>query len=161
MKKYFLVSLVLIISLFNQGSVLASGFNMKSIGGVDTSGRQISHWWYSGTVVTFSGEAGPETSVTVKINGNTSNVNADTSGEWSYSTTLEEGDHEVSFSNNGSEIKFTLTTGKENVDWEAVNSDEGTEKLPSAGVIWPGVLILLGGTGAILGSGKMIRASKK
>jgi len=70
-------------------------------------------------------------------------------------------DHQVVLTSNGSNITFTLTTGVDNVNWDAVNSDSGSEALPAAGVIWPGLIVLLTGAGGIVGGGKMIRASKK
>ncbi len=142
--------------------VLAGGFNLKSIGGVDTSGRQLSQWWYTGSSPVFIGEAGAGASVEIDIDGEKGTVMADESGNWSYSSpALTDGDHQVVLTSSESNIAFTLTTGVDNVNWEAVNSDSDTESLPAAGVIWPGLIVLLTGAGGIVGGGKMIRASKK
>jgi len=57
-------------------------------------------------------------------------------------------------------ISFTLTTGVNNVNWDAVSSDSGTKVLPTAGVTWPGILLLVTGMSALLTGGKMIRVEK-
>jgi len=142
-------------------AALAGTFNLKSIGSVDTSGRQISQWWYSGSQPVFIGEASPGASISISIDGSENTTTADSSGDWSYTAAaLEDGDHQVKLSSSGSNINFTLSTGVNNVNWEAVNSDSGTETLPAAGIIWPGMLALVAGLGAIVKGGKMIRVKK-
>jgi len=157
-KFILMVELLMICFLFS-GEVLAGGFNLKSIGQVDTSGRQLSQWWFSGSQAVFVGEASPGASVTVSIDGSESTATANESGEWSYSApALSDGDHQVVLSSSGSNISFTLTTGVDNVNWDAVNSDAGTTTLPTAGIIWPGLLLLMTGLGSVTVGGKMIRA---
>jgi len=161
-KRIFFVFLIGTLLLFTDNKVLAGGFNLTSIGGVDTSGRQLSQWWYSGSSPVFIGEAGAGASVEIDIDGEKGTAVADESGSWSYSSSaLADGDHQVVLTSSESNITFTLTTGVDNVNWDAVNSDSGTEALPAAGVIWPGLIVLLTGAGGIVGGGKMIRASKK
>jgi len=159
--KILLFLVVGILFLLPGQRTLASGFNLKSIGEVDTSGKQISQWWYSGSNPIFRGEASPGAVVEIDIDGEKNSVTADESGSWSYNApTLADGDHSVLLSSNESSISFTLTIGVENVNWEAVGSDSG-EALPTAGIIWPGLVALLTGIGGMVGGGKMIRASKK
>jgi len=161
-KRIFFVFLIGTLLLFTDNKVLAGGFNLTSIGGVDTSGRQLSQWWYSGSSPVFIGEAGAGASVEIDIDGEKGTAVADESGSWSYSSSaLADGDHQVVLTSSESNITFTLTTGVDNVNWDAVNSDSGTEALPAAGVIWPGLIVLLTGAGGIVGGGKMIRVSKK
>ena len=161
-KRIFFVFLIGTLLLFTDNKVLAGGFNLTSIGGVDTSGRQLSQWWYSGSSPVFIGEAGAGASVEIDIDGEKGTAVADESGSWSYSSSaLADGDHQVVLTSSESNITFTLTTGVDNVNWDAVNSDSGTEALPAAGVIWPGLIVLLTGAGGIVGGGKMIRATKK
>ena len=161
-KRIFFVFLIGTLFLFSGNKVLAGGFNLQSIGGVDTSGRQLSQWWYSGSSPVFIGEAGAGASVEIDIDGEKGTAVADESGYWSYgSPNLSDGDHQVLLTSSESTISFTLTTGVENVNWDAVNSDSGTEALPAAGIIWPSLIVLLTGAGGIVGGGKMIRASKK
>ena len=138
--------LMLILFLFSGNDVLAGGFNLKSIGSVDTSGRQISHWWYTGSVATMNGEAAAGETVTVSINGTEATTTADSEGNWTYVLeALTDGDHEIKLTSGGSTISFTLTMGTENVDWDAVNSGGG-ETLPAAGVLFPTLgLSMIGG----------------
>jgi len=129
--------LIVFIFLYSGKSVLAGGFNLKSIGSVDTSGRQISHWWYTGAVATMKGEAAAGETVTISIDGTESTATADGEGNWTYvPTALDGGDHEVILTSSGSTISFTLTMGADKVDWDAVNSGGG-EALPAAGVWFP------------------------
>jgi len=155
----FLISTLIMICFLFSSEVRAGSFNLKSIGQVDTSGRQLSQWWYSGSQPSFVGEASPGASVSVSIDGVEASVVTDESGNWSYgASTLTDGDHEVVLTSNGSNISFTLTTGVNNVNWDAVNSDAGTSTLPAAGVFWPSLLLLMTGLGSVAVGGKMIRA---
>lgn len=158
MNKVFWVLVWVVLSVFLTGKeVLASGFNLQSISSVNTSGRQISHWWYTGTNPTFSGEAPAGTEVAILVDGSESRVTADGSSNWNYSAgSLASGDHSVSISNNGSTISFTLTIGTENVDWEAVN--QGTsETLPTVGIVMPTILLSSTGLGLVLGAKRLAK----
>ena len=129
--------LLVFLSLFTGSSVLAGGFNLQSIGSVDTSGRQISHWWYTGSVATMKGEAAAGETINISIDGTEETTTADGDGNWTYiPAVLEDGDHEVTLTSGGSTISFTLTMGTANVDWDAVNSGD-SEALPAAGVLFP------------------------
>ena len=138
--------LIIFLSFFSSKSVLAGGFNLKSIGSVDTSGQQISHWWYTGSVATMKGEAVAGDTVIISIDGKETTVTADSEGNWTYTPeTLSNGDHKVILTSSGSTINFTLSMGTENVDWDAVNSGGG-KTLPAAGVLFPTLgLTTLGG----------------
>ncbi len=145
-KKVKFFGFMLILFLFTGKDVLAGGFNLKSIGSVDTSGRQISHWWYTGSVATFNGEAAAGETVTVSIDGTEGTATADGEGNWTYTPeSLDDGDHQVTLTSGGSTISFTLTMGADNVDWDAVNSGD-SEALPAAGVLFPTIgLTTIGG----------------
>ncbi len=65
----------------------------------------------------------------------------------------------MKLSSGGSTINFTLTTGTNNVDWEAVEAGEG-KALPAAGNTWPGIILLMGGLVGIMIGGKMWRVYK-
>lgn len=134
MKRIIYVVLVGLVSLFLFGEeVRAGGFNLSSIGNLDTSGKQISQWWYSGSSPVLRGEAGAGASVTVNIDGSENSVSADESGNWSYDPgALSGGDHQIVLTSGGSTISFTLTMGAENVNWDAVESGSG-EAMPAAG----------------------------
>ena len=140
------------------GEVLASGFNLKSIGSVNTDGRQISHWWYSGTDVVFNGEAPAGSTVTVSVDGNEGTAISDSNNNWSYEVgALAGGDHTIVITNNGSTMNFTLTTGAENVNWEAVNTEAGATTLPTVGVIIPTVVLSTLGSGLLIAAKKIIK----
>ena len=150
-RKLFMV--LVLVGLFwglKGKDVLASGFNLKSIGSVDTSGRQISHWWYSGSTPVMVGEAPSGSTVTISVDGTEATVTAGASNDWTYSPgALSAGDHKIIITNNGSNITFTLTMGAENVNWEAVNSAAGTTTLPTVGVVFPTVLLSSTGAGLV------------
>lgn len=159
MKTKLLVSLALGFVLFSlsKGSVLASGFNIKSIGSVNTSGQQLSHWWYTNPNPTFVGEAPSGSAVSISVDGTETSVTADSNNGWSYSSgSLSGGDHTVIVSNNGSTIRFTLTIGTENVDWSAVEKGS-SETLPTVGIILPTVVMSVSGLGFIFGAKKLAK----
>ena len=136
-------------------TALAGGFNLKSIGQVDTSGQEISHWWYSGLTPSMTGEAVVSSVVTISIDGTETTTTTDESGNWAYNPgTLTSGDHQIVLTNSGSTINFTLTLGAENVNYTAISSGS-TEALPTAGVIFPTV-ILLGVAGVLFLTAKKI-----
>jgi hypothetical protein len=161
MRKNLLMVFVLFCLLFgltNTSVVLASGFNLKSIGSVDTSGRQISHWWYTGSTPVMVGEAPSGSTVTISVDGTEGSVTAGGNNDWSYSLgSLSGGDHSVVITNNGSTISFTLTMGAENVNWDAVNADAGTTTLPTVGIILPTILLSSTGAGLMLGAKKLAK----
>jgi len=135
----------------------ASGFNIKSIGGVDTDGKLYDHWWYSGLQPTFAGEAPASSTVDISIDGTTEQTTADSSGSWSYAPAvpLTAGDHQISLTNNGSDLSFTLTLGSDNVDWQTVGSGSGSsQSLPTVGFIFPTLFFVTAGGGMILVSKK-------
>ena len=137
--------------------VSASGFHLKSIGNVETGGRQISHWWYSGSEVVFHGEALPGAEVIVDTDGSPLQINADSAGNWDFKPQngLTSGDHQITLTSGGSTIKFTLTVGVENVNWDAVGSGQA-ETMPTVGTSWPTWLMVLAGLLSAGWGGKMI-----
>lgn len=156
MKKYFMFILIAILAL-SVRTAWAGGFNLKSIGQVNTSGRQISHWWYSGSTPVMIGEAVAGSTVTISIDGTENTVTADGSGNWTYNPgSLADGDHAVILKSDGSTITFTLTMGANNVNWDAVGSGSG-ETLPAAGVAWPTIILLSSG-GMLFLVAKKLRA---
>ncbi len=154
--KLILTILILCLSLLSKQDVFGSGFYLKSISQVETGGQQISHWWYSGTKPVFHGEATPNAEVTIDIDGTALMINADSSGNWDFAPTTElaTGDHQISIKSSGSEINFTLTIGKENVNWNAVGSGSAST-LPTVGTTLPTLLLLIGGLGGLILGGKM------
>jgi hypothetical protein len=152
---FFVLALFLLLPV---NKVFAGGFNLKSIGQVDTSGREISHWWYSGSSAVMKGEAAASSTVTVSVDGTDGTATADGDGNWTYSpASLADGDHEVVLTNSGSTIKFTLTTGVSNVNWDAVDKDAGTTTLPTAGVTFPTIALMMVGGSLVLVAKKLAK----
>lgn len=159
MRNKFCLFLVFFIMLFGlvKSNVLASGFNIKSIGAVNTSGLQLSHWWYTNSNPTIVGEAPSGSSVSISIDGTETTVTADESNNWSYTTGgLSDGDHSIAVSNNGSTISFTLTTGANNVNWDAV-AKTPSQTLPTVGIILPTVLLSASGFGFLFAAKKIAK----
>jgi len=68
------------------------------------------------------------------------------------------GDHNITLTNSGMIISFTLTLGKDNVNWDAVGKQQG-ETLPNSGVLIPTLLLGGGGTGLLWIGRKLIKSS--
>lgn len=129
------------------GIIFASGFNLKSIDGVNTDGKPYGQWYHTSLQPSLSGEAPAESTVNIIVNSDEYSVTADESGNWSWTPpeALAAGDNSITLTNNESELSFTLTLGADNVDWEAVGSDTG-ETLPTVGIAAPTIFLLAGGT---------------
>ena len=156
MDKKLLSIISLVIYLFILPfSAFASGFNLKSIGGVNTDGKLYEQWWYSGLQPAFSGEAPATSTIEVVIDSNSYQATADESGNWSFPIPepLTAGDHQVSLTNSDSTISFTLTLGASETDWTSVGSSSA-ESLPTVGVIFPTLFFLTAGGGMIIISKK-------
>lgn len=150
----FLIVFGLLFSL-SKSNIIASGFNIKSIGAINTSGLQLPHWWYTNSNPTIVGEAPSGSNVTISIDGTEASVVADSVNYWSYSSgSLSDGDHSITVTNNGSTISFTLTTGANNVNWEAV-AKTPTQTLPTVGIVLPTVLLSVTGFGFLFAAKKV------
>lgn len=146
---------LIVLGLLSVKTSLASGFNLQSIGSVNTGGQQLSHWWYTNSNPIFLGEAPAGSTVTVSIDGAQISVTADGNNNWSHTASgLTSGDHSVSISNNGSTISFTLTIGSENIDWEAVNNGT-SETLPTVGIVLPTLLLSSTGLSLLFGAKRL------
>lgn len=146
--KLWLTMIFLGLGMFIPVSVLAGGFNLRSIGGVSTNNQQLSHWWHTSSNPVLRGEASPGADVVITIDSNPIQISADSAGDWVYSASdLSQGDHSVSLESGGSTIDFTLTIGSANVDWSAVEAG-GQETLPTVGIVFPGLILM--GSGSFL-----------
>jgi len=106
------LKILLVISLiFIPVKAFAAGFTLTYIGAIATAGQTYNHWWYTVTNPTLKGTADPSAIVTVTIDSTAAEVTADTTGNWSYPTTLASGDHQISLASSGSTYTFTLTIG--------------------------------------------------
>lgn len=159
MKKGLILGVGLLIILFclNKSNVLASGFNIKSIGAINTDGQQLSHWWYTNSSPTIVGEAPSGSSVSISIDGTETSITADSNNSWTYTTgSLNEGDHNIVVGNNGATISFILTTGASNINWDAV-AKTPTQTLPTVGIILPTVLMSMSGLGLIFAAKRIAK----
>jgi len=159
MKIRIFLSLCFLIVLFSVGknNVLASGFNIKSIGAIDTSGLQLSHWWYTNSNPTLVGEAPSGSSVSISIDGTETSITADSNNSWTYTTgSLSEGDHTIIVGNNGATINFVITIGANNVNWDAV-AKTPSQTLPTVGIILPTVLLSMSGFGFLFAAKKIAK----
>lgn len=151
---------LVMISLFlvMVGKVWASGFHISSIGGVDTGGQMLSHWWNTSLQPTIRGEALPGQDILVTIDGTAVQIAADSAGDWFYTpaSALTEGDHTISLESNGSTISFSLTLGAGSVDWDAVGSG-ASETLPTVGIFLPTVIMTSLGSGLVVLGRKLKR----
>lgn len=150
MKKLIILFLLFFLSISTK-NVFGGGFNLSSISQVNTSGKQISQWWYSGSNPIFKGETIVGSSVAISIDGTEAEAIVDGDGNWTYSPGgIIDGDHQIVLTSNGSIISFTLTTGVDNVNWDVVNSDDGNNALPAAGVFYPTAILMISGSGLFL-----------
>lgn len=99
----------LLVALTSQ--VHAAGFQLESIGSLDTTGYQYPEWWYSGNNPNLSGTASPNATITVTINDTSQTVTADANGTWSTPTTLSTGDHTITLASDSGNYTFTLHIG--------------------------------------------------
>lgn len=147
MKSILSVLIFILAFLLFASSSFASGFYLKTIGALDVEGGIYSQIWYTSENVTFKGVAPAGNSVTAVINGASNTVTADANGNWSYSTSLNQGDNSVSFTTEGANnLSFTLTIGEVP---EGVGEIPKAET-PSAGVGYPTIFLLTGGSAFLL-----------
>lgn len=137
--------------------ISASGFGVTSIGGMATN-TSTRHWWYTGLNPIIKGIAQAGAVVDVNIDGTAQQINADGSGNWQIATSAGAGDHAIALTSNGSTISFTLTLGKENVNWDAVGKQSGNT-LPNSGIFVPTLLLGGGGTSLLWLGRKLLKSS--
>lgn len=133
---------LLILFLFFPQPLYSAGFQLKTVGALNVEGATYTQLWYSNGSITFTGIALENAEVTATIDGASETVTADASGNWSYTASLADGDHQISFTSNESTISFILTIGEVP---ETVGSLP-TAETPTVGIISPTLgLLLLGG----------------
>ena len=145
MKKIIPLFVLMLLFLFPQ-KVLASGFQIKTIGALDMDGVTYGHIWYTTTNPLITGITTANTDVNISVDGNAEKVSADSDGNWIFHSSLGEGDHTLTFTSRGSTITKTLTIG---------NVPENIGALPKAqtptvGNLTPTVILFVSGTLLIL-----------
>lgn len=132
---------LLILLFFLPQPLYSAGFQLKTVGGLDVEGATFTQLWYSNGNVAFTGIALENASVTATIDDTSETVTADSSGNWSYATTLADGDHQVSFTSDGSTVSFTLTIGEVPADIGSLP----TATTPAVGTVTPTLIFLFSG----------------
>lgn len=102
---------VLILGAFVafSNSAFAASLTLTKIGALDTGGNTYPQWWYTASSPVFAGTADAGATVNVTINGSSDAVTADSSGNWTYASSLGEGDHNIMFESGGVSYSFLLS----------------------------------------------------
>jgi len=109
MKKLCLtLALSLILTLSLSAKIFAAGFQLESIGSLNTTGYQYPEWWYSSDHPTLNGITTANSTITITINDHSESVTADEQGNWTFPTTLTTGDHTITLSSDAGSYHFTL-----------------------------------------------------
>jgi len=103
---------VILLSVFINRSLYAASLTLTQIGSLATNGSTYSEWWYSATNPLLKGTAGDSAEVKVTIDSDEYTTTADSSGMWSYQTTLSAKDYSVTLSSGGEQYAFTLHAGQ-------------------------------------------------
>jgi hypothetical protein len=160
MFRLMVLGTVFLVQLVNADKIMASGFNLKSIGSIQTNSL-VSHWWYTSANPRLIGEALPSVAVDVSIDGEMETIPTSSDGEWQYQPTkLTEGEHEVILKSGESIIQFKLTIGTASVDWDAVNKGPA-ESLPVAGSVTTTWMLLTSSLMVVVLGGKMLLHAKR
>ncbi|HQK41719.1 MAG TPA: hypothetical protein PKV39_01865 [bacterium] len=113
----------------------AAVLTLQKIGALDTAGKNYPEWWYIGSSPTLSGTAKAGENVSIKIGENSFSVTPDSSGNWSYATSLEKGDYPIQITQGEETISFVLHLGQ-NMPQTVVQSGsqpESTTSVPDTG----------------------------
>lgn len=90
----------------------AATLQLTKIGSLDLGGKMYTEWWYTGINPTFYGKASPNNPVNITLGQDSFNTTSDANGDWYYSSSLQAGDYEVSFSQGSERINFKLHLGQ-------------------------------------------------
>ena len=110
LKSLFVLTVVL--SMFVTPILHAANLTLTNIGSLSTDGATYSEWWYTGTSPILQGMAGEGDEVTISIDGSESKVTADSSGNWTYQTSLSAQDYSIVLTSDGESYSFTLHAGQ-------------------------------------------------
>lgn len=115
----------------------AASLSLTSIGALNTNGSMYSEWWYTGSNPLLKGSADSGQKVTINIDGKSHEVTADSSGMWSYQTSMGSGDYTVSVAAGTQSYGFTLHLGQSLPDSVAAGSNsettQSTGSVPTTG----------------------------
>ena len=139
LKKTILFSIF--VFFFSYCSVSASGFQIKTIGGLDMDGVTVNHVWYSSNSPVITGITEAYSDVNIDVDSTPDKVTASSDGTWIYHSSLTEGDHTITFTSNGSAITKTITIGNVPADIGALPKAE----TPTVGNTTPTIILTLTG----------------
>ena len=132
------LKLITVVSLifysFYFSFVLAATLSLTNIGALGTGGSTYTEWWYTGINPSLSGVSGANAEVSVSIDGEITTTTADGSGNWSTSTSMDQGDHTIIISSGSETYSFTLHTGQNMPDTVTTPTGETTQ---STGTVPP------------------------
>lgn len=151
LKSLFL--LVVLLSLVITPILYAASLSLTHIGGLATDGATYSEWWYSGTNPLLRGTAGESAEVVITVGTEDGTVTADSSGNWSYQTSLASQDYTIAINSGGEGYSFTLHAGQSMPSGTSSTTTEATQSTtvvpPTgynqiAGILGGGTLALAG-----------------
>lgn len=147
MKKFITFSFLILFLVPFSRSISASGFALKSVGGIDVDNASYKRLWHTSSNITFLGIAPAGTSVIASIDGKEDTIIVNSDSSWSYTANLDVGDHSVSFSQDTNLLSFILTIGS---DVPAGIGMPPKHKIPAVGTTLPTILIFLSGASFFL-----------
>lgn len=110
----------------------AADFKVTKIGALDTQDKVYSEWWYMGTSPTLYGTGNPGSNISVKIDDATNTTTVDANGNWSYVTSMTEGDRNIVVTQDSQNISFVLHLGQQ-MPTGGVASTQTTTSVPVTG----------------------------
>jgi len=134
LKSLFL--LVVLLSLVITPSLYAASLTLTHIGGLATDGATYSEWWYSGTNPLLKGTAGEGAEVAISVGTEEYTASADSSGYWSYQTSLAAEDYTIAINSGGEGYSFTLHAGQSmssGTSTDTVETTQSTTAVPPTG----------------------------
>jgi hypothetical protein len=117
--------------------VFAAPFALTKIGSLDLGGNTYPEWWYTVANPTFSGTAEENSEVTITVGDDSYKTNSDGSGNWSYNSSLANGDYDIKISQGLNSYSFKLHLGQglpsSMGGTESSQSTESTSSVPATG----------------------------
>ena len=128
-KSLFIAAILL--TVFISRPLYAASLSLTHIGSLATDGSTYSEWWYSTTNPLLKGTAEDGVEVKVSIDSQEYTTTADSSGMWSYQTSLSSQDYSIVISSGGEQLSFTLHAGQ-SMDSSTTTTTQETTQSTSA-----------------------------
>ncbi|HOD01617.1 MAG TPA: hypothetical protein PKH50_02780 [bacterium] len=129
----FIFPCVLVVLFFEYS--FAAVLTLQRIGALNTGGKSYADWWYTGPSPVLSGTAKAGENISIKIGEDSFSVTPDSSGNWSYATSLEKGDYPIQITQGEEKIAFTLHFGQSmpSGTTQSGSQPESTSSVPDTG----------------------------